>query len=229
MMYRLAAIAVAVGAPCVTADAAIFFTFQDPGPAQELTIQEQGDGSLQFSYSFTHLVSLSITSDGGEVPATVFNQTRVTLDMQTSTSPIVDDPNLLVTELSGSFVFEDVSGMDPVTILTGDFTEAITTLLRGEAMGLIEASGSVAGDTVVGSLSLTAGEALENLFADPGAFLAGRQTASFALSNLTGDAGENLATFVGSAAFTGSSELVPSPGATALFGLGVLAGMRRRR
>jgi hypothetical protein len=229
MIYRAVALAVAVGMPCVAADAAIFFTFQDPGPEQELTIEEQGDGSLDFSYSFTQLVALSITSDDGEVPATVFSQTRLTLDMQSSTSPIVDDPNLLVTELSGSFVFEDVSGMDPVTILSGNFDQAITTLLRGEAMGMIEASGSVAGDTVVGSLSLTAGEALRNLFAEPESFLAGRQTASFALSNLTGDADDDLATLMGSAAFTGSSQLIPTPGTGALFGIGGAIALRRRR
>jgi len=229
MNHRAAALAVAVGLPCAASQAALFFTFQDPGPAREFTAQENVDDSWSFSYSASQLVSLSITASEGEIPNTTFSQTRVTMNVQTSTSPIVDQPDLLVTEISGTFTFEDVSGMSPVTILTGTFDEAIATLLISNLMGSIEASGSATGDTAVGSLQLTAGDAISDLFGDPSLVLGGRQTASFALSELTGSEDGGLATLIGSAAFTGSSEGIPSPGAFGLFAAASLAALRRRR
>lgn len=229
MNSSIAALVVAVGLPCAAAQGAIFFTFQDPGPGREVTLQQEEDDSFSFSYSFDDTVSLFVTSDNGEIANTTFAETRLTLNMQTDTVPLVDQEGLLVTHLSGEFVFEDVSGMAPTTILTGLFDEAVATLLMGELMGQIEASGSVAGSTIVGSLQLMAGEALTSLM-DPGATLGGRQTSSFALSDLLGsDEGNGLA-LTGSAAYTGSSEvLVPAPGGAALLGLSGLVAMRRRR
>ncbi len=231
-MYRtITALGAAIGLPCAAASGAIFFTFQDPGPEREITIQENQDDSLTFSYSFDNLVSLFITSDAGEIANTTFDQTRVTMNLTTSTAPIVDQPDLLVTELSGEFVFTDVSGArgddEGVTILTGVFDEAVATLLMGQFMGQIEASGSASGDSTVGSLQLIAGDALLALL-EPGEVLGGRQTSSFALSELTGE-DEDPFTLTGSAAFTGSSEVIPAPGAFSLLGLGGLAAMRRRR
>lgn len=230
MIYRAAALAVAVGMPCTAAQAAIFFTFQDPSPDRELTVQENPDNSLSFSYSMTQLVSLSVTASDGELANTTFSQTRLTMNVDTSTTPVVDQPNLLVAELSGTFTFEDVSGMSPATILTGTFDEAIATLLIADLMGTIEASGSAAGDTAVGSLQLTAGDALTDLFVDDSLVLGGRQTASFALSELSGmEDGDDLFTLMGSAAFTGSSQVIPSPGSASLLGLAGLVALRRRR
>ncbi len=229
MYSSIAALVVAMGLPCAAASGAIFFTFQDPGPEREVTLQQNEDDSFSFAYSFDHTVSLFVTSDNGEIANTTFNQTRLTLSMQTDTMPLVDQEGLLVTHLSGQFVFEDVSGGAPTTIMTGLFDEAVATLLMGEFMGQIEASGSVAGSTIVGSLQLMAGEALTSLM-DPGATLGGRQTSSFALSDLLGSDEGNGLTLAGSAAYTGSSEvLVPAPGAAALLGLGGLVAMRRRR
>lgn len=229
MNYTIAAVAAAIAIPGATASGAIFFTFQDPGPAKEITVEENADESMSFIYDFGQMVSLSITSDAGEVPDTVFDQTRLTLDMATTSSPIVDEPDLFVARLSGQFTFEDVSGAEPVAIFTGAFDRAVATLLMGQFMGTIEASGSVAGDSTAGSVSLEAGEALQALL-EPGQELGGRQTSSFAISNLSGDTGQNgLLSLLGDAAFTGSSEVVPAPGAaTALFGLGGFA-LRRRR
>jgi len=228
MNYTIAAVAAAIAIPGATASGAIFFTFQDPGPAKEITVEENGDESMSFMYDFGQTVSLSITSDAGEAPDTVFAQTRLTLDMTTTSSPIVDEPDLFVARLSGQFTFEDVSGADPVTILSGPFDRAVATLLMGQFMGTIEASGSVAGDTTVGSVSLEAGEALLGLL-EPGQVLGGRQTSAFAISNLSGDTGQNgLLSLLGDAAYTGSSQVIPAPAAAALFGLGGFA-LRRRR
>jgi MYXO-CTERM domain-containing protein len=120
--------------------------------------------------------------------------------------------------------------MSPATILTGTFDEAIATLLIADLMGTIEASGSAAGDTAVGSLQLTAGDALTDLFVDDSLVLGGRQTASFALSELSGmEDGDDLFTLMGSAAFTGSSQVIPSPGSASLLGLAGLVALRRRR
>ena len=229
MTLRAAAVTAAVGLSGATAHGAIFFTFQDPGPDREVTITENEDNSLSLSYSFAETVSLFITSDEGEIPNTTFEDTRLTLNLTTSTSPLVDNPGLYVSHISGEFVFEDVSGMMPATILTGVFDDAVATLLSSELLGVIEASGSAVGDSVVGSLQLIAGAALTPLLA-PGTELGGRQTASFALAELTGgETEEGLAVLEGSAAFTGSSETIPAPGAAGLFGLGLLAMSRRRR
>lgn len=229
MFIRAAALAVAVGLPCAASHAAIFFTFQDPGPEREFTLQENGDNSITFLYSLSQFVSLSVTSDSGDLVSTTFAETRVSFSMKTTTTPIVDQPGLLVANLSGVFTFEDMSGVMPSTILTGTFDRAVTTLIMGQSMGTIEASGSVAGDSVVGSLSYVAGDALLALL-DAGDILGGRQTASFALSELTGGLdGNGLLSMLGSAAFTGSSEVVPTPGALALFGIGAVSATRRRR
>lgn len=229
MKCSVAALAAAIGLPCAVAQGAIFFTFQDPGPEREVSIQENVDDSFTFAYSFSETVSLSLTSDAGEIADTTFAETRLTLNVTTDGAPIVDQPGLLVANILGEFVFEDVSGGGPVTILSGVFDDAVATLLLGNFMGQIEGSGAVAGNTTVGSLQLTAGDALLALL-DDGVTLGGRQTASFALSDLVGEEdGEGLMSLAGSAAFTGSSQLVPAPGAAALFGLGGFAAMRRRR
>jgi len=229
MHYTIAAVAAAAAIPCATASGAIFFTFQDPGPAKEISVQENPDESMSFTYDFGQIVSLSITSDAGEVPNTVFSQTRLTLDMTTTSAPIVDETDLFVARLSGQFTFEDVSGGEPTTILTGTFDRAVATLLMGQFMGKIEASGSVAGDSTVGSLTLEAGDALLDLL-EPGQQLGGRQTSSFAISNLSGDTGgdNGLLSLLGDAAFTGSSQVVPTPAAAALLGLSGFAVRRRR-
>ena len=229
MKSSIAALCVAMGLPCAAASGAIFFTFQDPGPEREVTVQENEDNSLSFTYSFVDTVALSLTCDDGEIPNTTFAETRLSLNVTTNGSPVVDQPGLMVANLSGTFVFEDVSGVDPVTILTGQYTDAVATLLMASFMGQIEGSGSVAGDTAVGSVQLFAGDALLALL-DPGESLGGRQTSSFAFSELTGgDDERGLMTLVGSAAFTGSSEVIPAPGGAALIGMGVLAAARRRR
>jgi len=228
MKCSIATLCVAVGLPCAAAPGAIFFTFQDPGPEREVTIQENEDSSLSFMYSFVDTVALSLTSDAGEIADTTFSETRLTFNLQSSTTPVVDQPGLLVTELSGQFTFEDVSGGGAVTILTGDFSDAVATLLLGSFMGTIEGSGSLAGDTAVGSVQLTAGAALQGLL-DPGESLGGRQTSSFAFSELTGEEDDGLMTLLGSAAFTGSSQVIPAPGGAALLGLGLLSAARRRR
>lgn len=229
MNWRRAAGLAAVTVPSALAHGAIFFTFQDPGPNRELSVQEHADHSMTLSYSMSETVSLAVTSDAGEVADTVFDQTRLTLAVTTSVTPIVDEPGLLVTRVSGTFVFDDMSGVGPVTILSGTFDRAVTTLLMSQFMGTIEASGSAAGDSTVDSLTLTAGTALESLLAN-GAMLGGRQTASFALSELTGGLDEQgLMSLVGSAAFTGSSEVIPAPGVATVFGLSAVGVLRRRR
>ncbi len=229
MTFSRAVLVAAVGLPCAMAHGAIFFTFQDPGPSREVSVAQNQDDSMTFTYSFDDTVSLFFTSDMGEIPNTTFGETRLTMNLTTSTTPLVDQPGLLVAEISGEFVFEDVSGDDPIIIMNGLFNEAVATLLMGQFMGKIEASGSATGDSVVGSLELFAGDALLDILA-PGESLGGRMTSSFAFSELSGTPdGDGLLKMTGSAAFTGSSEIIPAPGALGLLGLGGMAISRRRR
>ena len=126
MKSSIAALCVAMGLPCAAASGAIFFTFQDPGPEREVTIQENEDNSLSFMYSFVDTVALSLTSDAGEIADTTFAQTRLTLSVSTDGSPVVDTPGLYLLaitvtprrpESSGGIIFDfqmpfEVSGPD---------------------------------------------------------------------------------------------------------------------
>ncbi len=209
------------------ANAAIYFTFDDPSTPLELTyVAGTGGGSGSVTYSSAARVDLVVdgTEDGFGI--TTYSA-RLTMDL--AVAPVFAPP-IPIAVTTGTFTFAIDDGFGGFTdILHGDAGEI------GGAMFAIGFSGSISfsndGDEDPVLFNWTA---MNDLLAFLGGNqLIGAQSASFSLAALTPPVlGVNvegyIPSFTANAAFVGHGE-IPAPGPTALFGLAGLVMARRRR
>lgn len=220
MRRPMLALAALAGAAATTAaNATVYFTFDDPSTAKELTYtagNAGGDGSLTYSASTNVDLVVDATEDGFTIET---YSALLTMDLTVGAAGIGGAP------ITGTFSFS-VGGND---ILVG-------TVNAG--------GGSMSGFGGVGGLwftdAVTSGAFSWEAFGDlsdqiGNGLLASTHNASFALSNITpffGGVNQSgyFNSFTANVAFVGDAAwAVPSPGSAALFGLAGLVVSRRRR
>lgn len=215
------------------ANAAVTFSFADPAPGKQLRHTSNGaaPGSGTFSYDMsntTGVIRFIVGSNDGSIPTTVFSNARMDMNIHMGLATPV--PGGFMAPLSGSFrVFDFSSGLDILTGVFGSQGPGGTAVVFGASGALI--TNSIAPNDLV----YTAGPALQALL-PAGLFLAPLFDAVFTITDIAqigggpfiNTAGE-VASFDANASFSGTSELIPTPGTLALLGVAGLVGIRRRR
>jgi len=208
-----------------TVHGSVFFTFDDAGGSPEFAYFEGFKDNATSPGFFTYKgVPLDLLVDGTEegLGTQMFS---AQLQMDITIGSVVGTINgaLAAPILGGYMRFVDTNAGDE-TILSVAFSNG--GLLTLSSVGLLVASSNT-GDIVMGE-----GSALTGFLG--GQSLAPVFDASFLLSNMSPFVTINpdnfLTSFSANAVFNGSAELVPTPGAFALFSLGAVSmGVRRRR
>jgi uncharacterized protein (TIGR03382 family) len=215
------------------AQSAVTFSFADPAPGKQLRHTSNGaaPGSGTLTYDLTPttgVIRFIVGSNDGSIPTTVFANAR--MDMNIDVGLAVPIPGGYMAPLSGSFrIFNATSGLD---ILTGTFGSAGP----GGTSVIFGASGALITNSITpNDLVYTAGPELTALLPS-GLFLAPLFDAVFTITDIAqigpgpfvSTSGE-IASFDANASFSGTSELIPTPGTMALLALSGLVGLRRRR
>jgi hypothetical protein len=181
-------------------------------------------GLMVFDQNSTLNFSIDATGEG--LGVINFPSARMTLSLTLPPATNLGG-GLFRSNVSGTFTIYDFAGNVRTDILTGNVSGG-QFLKFGTSHVILLNSGS--------GLTYTAGPRLSSILG-PGRTLAATQEASFALSSVrtaTGSPeiiGPNnvFETFFASTAFTGSTNVVPSPGALVLLGVGSCVIARRRR
>lgn len=225
MSRMLTALACAVIAP-VTMAGEITFTFDDPDGANEFQGNAGMPGSLTYDTGavLDLVVDLSDCDDGG---VNVF-QAQLAMDLSVGTPS--SSGGVVSAPVEGSFTFTDTMTNEIIFTATVDNAALVNF---GNAGSVIASANGV--DT---GLAFEAGPALmglniANLIAIDSVFTLTDITVEQAATIFSDVGGNNpeLNNFVANSAFTGTAipELVPTPGAASLAGLGLLGFARRRR
>lgn len=201
--------------------ATVFFTFDDPSTALEVTYT-QGAGMVPGLVTYSALPTVDLVVDGTQEGIGIVTYST-TLTMNITVGAAVGFGGLFQAPVSGNFQFS-VGGN---AILTG-------TINTG-AMLTFATTGSVVATSSNGSLTMVASDALLTQLALNGfTALAPTFDASFSLSNiaprpiaLTPDG--YIPSFNANAAFVGNAEVIPSAGSTVLAGVAALVLLPGRR
>lgn len=235
MTKTLLIAAAMVAAAGTAANAAVTFSFADPAPGKQLTHTTNGGapGSGVLSYdqsNTTGAIRFIVGSNDGAIPTTVFANARVEMEINVGTATAI--PGGASAPLQGRFRFYslDVNNQNPVDILSGSFGQT------GGVAVVFGASGALITNSIQpNDLVYTAGPALQSLL-PAGLFLAPLFDAVFTITDIEQVGGGpfvnqngEIAGFTANASFSGTSEIVPTPGSAALIGLAGLIGLRRRR
>ncbi|MBM4109649.1 MAG: hypothetical protein FJ255_12720 [Phycisphaerae bacterium] len=213
------------------ANAAVTFSFADPAPGKQLRHTSNGgapgSGTLSYDQSnTTGVIRFIVGSNDGSIPTTVFSNARMEMSIDMGTAiPIAGG---FMAPLMGTFRIYDFSSA--LDILTGTFGQGGGTAVVFGASGAL-ITNSIAPNALV----YTAGPALQALL-PTGLVLAPLFDAVFTITDIAqigggpfvNTAGE-VASFDANASFSGTSELIPTPGTLALLGAAGLVGIRRRR
>jgi uncharacterized protein (TIGR03382 family) len=207
------------------------FSFADPAPGKQLRHTSNGpapgSGALTYDMSATTgVIRFIVGSNNGSIPTTVFANARMEMNIDVGLATPI--PGGFMAPLMGSFrIFNADSSLD---ILTGTFGQG------GGTAVIFGASGAVITNSIApNDLVYTAGPELQALIPS-GLFLAPLFDAVFTITDITqigpgpfvSTSGE-IASFDANASFSGTAELIPTPGTLALLGLAGLTGLRRRR
>lgn len=220
-----------------SANAAIFFTFDDPSAALEVSYQQPtgpaDTGDLTYSATIPVDLVADATEEGAAAPVTfqAYYSTATTVGAVTQVGP-----GAYIAPVSGAFSFRRAD--NDQLILSGSYSGA--TLFITSQAGSLLADGEVEG----GSLVYTEGPALTAGLGGVGYVLPGfdLDQPADAVWTLTSITGINLISFQrggprflgnfnANAAYTGTVRVVPTPGTVALAGMAgvaVLGGRRRR-
>lgn len=216
------AVALAAGlAVSSMASATVFFTFDDPSTALEVTYT-QGAGINPGTMTYSAAPTVDLVVDGSQEGIGIVTYST-TLAMNITVGTAVGFGGLFQAPVSGTFSFS-VGGND---ILTGT--------IQAGAMLTFSSTGSVVASSGNGSLTMVASDALLTQLALNGfTALAPTFDASFSLSNLTPrplalTQDGYIPSFTGNAAFVGNAEVIPSAGSTALAGVAAFFLMPSRR
>ncbi len=220
--FRGLAIVALAGAATAANAGTITFSFADPVPGRQLTAVAGGGGIAALSYDQTAALTVLIDGTAEGFGTLVFNNARMELNM--SLAPAVTIGGTFIAPVSGYFrLYDATSGQDIVTgqSQNGSFVRVLGT----NSLQFATPDG----------FTYTAGAALQSQLA-PGRFLAPYQEASFSLTDIqtaTGGffIGENgvFQSFTANSSYSGNSDVIPTPGALALMGLGLGLVARRRR
>lgn len=225
MKSRCALVASIAGlALASAANAAVTFTFRDPGSPREVTyIQGTGANPGTITYSSPTAVELVFNGAPEGLPVISY---QTTLTMNITVGVGNGFGGLFAAPVSGTFIFRDnASNQD---VLTG-------TLLNG-ALLTFGTTGGIAGTSSNNTLVYTVGGPLATVLANAGLSIVPKFDGAFSLSDinpqpigLTGDG--YIASFQASAAFVGNADVIPSAGSAALAGVAamvLLPGRKRR-
>jgi hypothetical protein len=221
-----------VGALLVTAGAAqggiISFSFNAPVGGGALTnIAGAGgpDAGLMFSDQSAPLnLTLDLTNEGGGIVNFTNARMFMTFTLPAAQAPI---PNLYIANVTGTFSIYDYTGNTRVDILTGTLTGG-QFIKSGSSHTIVMNDGS--------GLTYTPGPRLSALL-PAGSSLVPAHDGTFSLTNVRTLAGgtdiigpnNTFSSFTATPAFSGSSTVVPTPGALVLCGIGGYLTARRRR
>lgn len=226
----LALTALAGAVATSAANAAVYFTFDDPSTPLELTYVAGtggGDGSLSYSGSARVDLVVDGTDEGWGV---ITYSARLTMDLAVTDSPF---PPFPFGEVSGSFTFAIDDGFGGFEdILVGTTNDTPGLMSAGGFAGAVSFSNT--GTENDGAFDWTAMNALSAFF--NGNALFGAQSASFSLAAINpGVFGLNsegyIPSFNANVAFVGAAEVnpIPTPGTAALLAVAALIGAPRRR
>ncbi len=224
MMSRALGAALALGGLCASTQAAVYFTFDDPGPGPEITYTEGTDNNSDPGVLvFNNSAQLDFIVDGTDEGLGTMTYTA-TLDMEIMIGAVQGTVGGILSApiLGGSFAFSEVGSGDD--ILTGSLSNG--GLLTLNTVGALIATSTTAG------LVMNEGPALAAFLG--GLTLTPNFDISFTLTNIspgtTKNADDFITSFVANSAFTGNANVIPSSGPVALAALSMtLLGARRRR
>lgn len=220
-MKSLISSVIAVAGLAAASQGTIYFTFDDPTTALEVTYTEGvGLNPGNLSYNTTPIVDLVV--DGSEHGLGIVTYTT-NLAMDIDVGAGTGFGGFFSAPVSGVFTFS-VGGLE---LLRGDIAEG-AVLTFGTTGSLVATSSTF-------SLTLTASNALLAQLALGGfTGLAAQFDSSFSLSNLTPrPLGLNtdgfITSFNANAAFVGNADVIPSPGSAVLAGAAALCLLPGRR
>jgi MYXO-CTERM domain-containing protein len=206
------------------ANASIAFSFADPIPGRQVSNLSNGGGVGIGRLSYDTAVPITFLIDGVEegLGTATFTNARLRVDLTLGAA--ISIGGIVIAPVGGTFtIFDATSGLD---IVTG--SSNLGSFVR------VTGTNSIQFSTADG-FAYSAGPALQS-FLGPGLVLTADQEAVFTLTDIVTASG---APFIGpggvfrdfqaNASFSGTSNVVPTPGATALVGLAGLAAFRRRR
>lgn len=230
MISRALSVALAAGGFCASTQAAVFFTFDDPGPGAEITYTE-GAGFNAGVVSYTG-APVDLIVDGTEHGLGTIAYTA-TVTMEIFIGQVADETLGILSApiLGGSFQFHDSAGEGDTLILEGSFLGE----LNNGALLTLNTVGALISTSTGAGLVLSEGAALASFLG--GLTLAPTFDISFTLTNIiAGTEGgmKNpdgyITSFTANSAFTGNANVVPTPGAIALSGISMsLLAVRRKR
>ncbi len=243
-MKNGALIALLAGAAATSAHAGmnltegvVSFTYADPSNEQSVVYVEGGAMDAGGTLTVNTNVDLEIDLSGIGGGVLLFENASIDKTVQLGTVNTVSPGIFIAPAFNGEFEFMDTMGTadpaDDVLILRGTYGSAVQGSV-GAAFILTESGTLTTNDSFVGgSLVFELGPALTALFAPDGLSIGDDRDASWTLTNITPDAAVNafgfFTSFTADGAFTGSFNVVPSPGSVALAGIGGLMLFRTRK
>lgn len=226
-MKKIAALAMCLAAAAGTAQASITFSFADPVPGSQLSAvaDTPAPGIASLSYDTNAAINLLIDGSQEGLGITSFANARMEFTNMTLGAAVTIG-GITVAPIAGSFTIYDFTGNVRTDILTGSSQNGSFVRVLG--------TNSLQFSTPDG-FTYTAGPALQAFMA-PGTFLTAYQEASFSLTDVQAVGGGNFIgpggvfrSFTANTSYSGNSEVIPTPGALALAGMGGLLAARRRR
>jgi hypothetical protein len=231
----LAAVVLAtLAGSAAAADTKILFSFADPVRGTPLRFsQSPTSGMILITYDAPANFTFNIGSDDGSIGPIAVPGVHLDMQLLAPGSFATALPDVLITQLAGSFTFYTLDVANNRTdLLRGDINPQLPGTLALFATNPTTSTGSMwSSSDAPHSLVYTPGPGLLSLV-PAAAALAPRFDGSFSLSNITLTPGgpSNDGTFArGNTSFSGSALLVPTPGAMGLMVLGGVLVSRRRR
>jgi uncharacterized protein (TIGR03382 family) len=238
--------AAALSAVAGSANAAAFLTFLDPAGAREVKYTAPVGNATFGTVTATALVNLQIDLTDNGLGVVTFNGVRYTKTAKVSNATM-NGSSFSAEVFDAEFSYTDGAN----TVLSGSFGTGAGGTANGGDLFINGLSGSISSnaDAVGGSLAYNFGSApiqagnpgaggtLQALLATASLAFGAAIDGNWTLTGITprpnvfeGGNGLNfLASFDANAAFSGTVDIVPTPGTAALAGLGLVMGLSRRR
>lgn len=220
---------VALAGTTAVAHAGLTFSFADPAAGPQVSFSGGVGGVLTFDQE----VLINFIVDGSSEPnafVTNFPSARLELSLTVGAATPLNATDF-VAPVSGTFRVYHSGIPDPAQ------NTILSAVVSSGAFLRVGSSSSVNSDSLVFGLSFVAGPLLQDLLL-PGRTIAPQFDAVFTLTDVLNDAGGSgiagpnggpISAFTANASFSGTANVVPTPGAAALVVLGGLAASRRRR